>query len=263
MTQQEIVCRQSLTCRCEQTVVPHAVAEEQEVARHVSLCCGAVVEHLQVTAVGVGIGCAASKLVVQLIGGHDVHAQSVALTVEVGQSLCLLEQLLAGRYYYDHVGLRVGMMVLVRYVIDILGRFHPRRERRHRQRLVPCDLHKVEVHVGTSQVLQRYDVVVLEVCRREGEGLLTTFAVLRIGGALAHDGDGHYALRLIVEQHLHLGSCRRCGRDGERGLCGVGVAAKLYLLRLSRTHGLGVEEVTSALHPRKAVGLMKRVIIIR
>ena len=118
---QQIVVGRSLTpVGGKHTVVPGPVAEEQQIARHVGLALSTVVEHLQVAAVGVGVGCAAAELVEELVGRHDAHAQRIALLVQSLQSLGLRQQFLRRRNDDDHIGGSVGMMVLIGDAIDKL-----------------------------------------------------------------------------------------------------------------------------------------------
>ena len=44
-------------------VIPHAIAEKQQVTGHIGVGLGAVIEHLEVPTVSVGIGCATGKLI--------------------------------------------------------------------------------------------------------------------------------------------------------------------------------------------------------
>ena len=97
----------------EHAVVPYATAEEQQIAGQVGVGGRAVVEHLQVAAVGVGIGRAAAELIVELIGLDDAHAQTVVLLVETCEPLCLLQVFTRGGDDDHHVCGSVGMMVLV------------------------------------------------------------------------------------------------------------------------------------------------------
>ena len=91
VAQQIVVGIETAAVAGEHAVVPHAASEEQQIAGQVSVGRSAVVEHLQVASVGVGIGRAAAELIVELIGLDDAHAQTVVLLVEVSQSLCLLQ----------------------------------------------------------------------------------------------------------------------------------------------------------------------------
>ena len=120
-SQQVVVGVEAATVGGEHTVVPHAVAEEQQKAWPVGIRSSPVVEHLQVAAVGIGIGRAARELVVELVGRHYAHPHLVEHGVEVGQALCLSEHLLVGGDYYHHVGRAVGMMVLVGYGMEYFG----------------------------------------------------------------------------------------------------------------------------------------------
>ena len=91
MAEQIVIGIEGAAVAGEHAVVPYATAEEQQIAGQVRVGGGAVVEHLQIAAVGVGIGCAAAKFIVELIGLDDAHAQTVVFLVEVSQSLCLLQ----------------------------------------------------------------------------------------------------------------------------------------------------------------------------
>ena len=75
-------------------VIPYAVAEEQEIFRHVSLALRLIGKHAQVAAVGVGIGGTARKFVIEFIGRHNGNAQSVVLFMKIFQSLSLFQQFL-------------------------------------------------------------------------------------------------------------------------------------------------------------------------
>ena len=59
MAKQEIVGREAPTLGRVHAVVPHAVSEKQQITRHVAFGLGAVVQHLEVPPVGVGIRSAA------------------------------------------------------------------------------------------------------------------------------------------------------------------------------------------------------------
>ena len=119
IAQQEIVGGIVLPARGKHPVVPGTVAEEQQVAGHILVALRTVVEHLQVAAVGIGIGGAAGELVVEFVGGNDIHAQRVLLAVILCQTLCLCQELLRCGDDDDHIGRCVGMVVLVGDVMDV------------------------------------------------------------------------------------------------------------------------------------------------
>ena len=87
--EQVVVGRGLSPVAAEHAVIPCAVAEEQQEARFVGLGFGTVVEHLQIALVGGGIGGSAGELVIELIGRHNAHAQTVMGAVELGQPLGL------------------------------------------------------------------------------------------------------------------------------------------------------------------------------
>ena len=121
MTQQEIVLTETRTLLRVHAVVPHAVAKQQQVRRHVGLCLCAVVEHLQIAAVCVGVGRTARKFVIQFVGRHYAHPHAVFLLVQFLYALRLSRKSGRGGHYDNHVGSLVGMMILVGYVIHIFG----------------------------------------------------------------------------------------------------------------------------------------------
>ena len=120
-TQQIVVSIEQTGIGRAHAVVPYAVAKQQQILGHVGLSLRTVVEHLQVAPVGIGIGRTARKLVVQLVGRHDVHPQAIMRLVEVFEPLGLGKEFLTGGDDDDHVGGRVGMVVLVGDAVHILG----------------------------------------------------------------------------------------------------------------------------------------------
>ena len=119
IAKQEIVGRVALPGWRQHAVVPGTVAQQQQEAGHVVVSLCTVVEHLHIAAIGVSIGCTAGELVEELVGRYDVDAQTVFLFVELLQTFGLCQQLLSGGYDNHHVGSFVGMVVLVRDVIDV------------------------------------------------------------------------------------------------------------------------------------------------
>ena len=77
-----------------------------------------VVEHLQETTVGGGVGCAAGEFVVDLVGAEDSDAQAVEFTVHCCQPLGLGVEDAAGRGNDDHIEGVHGMEVLVGDIAD-------------------------------------------------------------------------------------------------------------------------------------------------
>ena len=118
-SQQEVIGIQGCTVGSQHPVVPHTVAKQQQRLGQVLLVGSPVIEHLHVAAIGIGIGRAAGKLVVELVGRHDVHPQTVVRGMEVGQPLCLCQQMLARRNDNHQIGGAVGMMVLIHNAIEI------------------------------------------------------------------------------------------------------------------------------------------------
>ena len=94
IAEQQVVGGKAAAVGGEQAVVPLAVAEEKKVLGHVGLACGAVVEHLHIAPVGIGIGGAAGELVVDFVGGYDAHAHGVALLVHLRDALGLTKEFL-------------------------------------------------------------------------------------------------------------------------------------------------------------------------
>ena len=92
--QQVIVRIQGSATGGKHAVIPYAVAEEQEIFRHISLALRLIRKHAQVAAVGVGIGGTARKFVIEFIGRHDGNAQSVVLFMKFFQPLSLFQQFL-------------------------------------------------------------------------------------------------------------------------------------------------------------------------
>ena len=92
--QQIIVWIQGSATGGKHAVIPYAVAEEQEIFRHICLALRLIRKHAQVAAVGVGIGGTARKFVIEFIGRHDGNAQSVVLFMKFFQPLCLFQQFL-------------------------------------------------------------------------------------------------------------------------------------------------------------------------
>ena len=201
VAQQEVVGRAVLP-RCRQhAVVPRTVAQQQQVARHVVLRLRTVVEHLHVAAVGVGVRCTAGELVVQLVGGYDGDAQSVLLLVQGLQPLGLCQQLLCGGYDNHHVGSFVGMVVLVRDVIDVFRCGECLVAGRCAVGLLGVCRDVVQAHVGHPAVgCQRHLVGGLQVAH--GKGLL--------GGAhllvRPYRRNGYLAQLRAVQRHLHAAS---------------------------------------------------------
>ena len=92
--QQIIVWIQGSATGGKHAVIPYAVAEEQEIFRHICLALRLIGKHAQVAAVGVGIGGTARKFVIEFIGRHDGNAQSVVLFMKFFQPLSLFQQFL-------------------------------------------------------------------------------------------------------------------------------------------------------------------------
>ena len=92
--QQIIVWIQDSATGGKHAVIPYAVAEEQEIFRHIGLALRFIGKHAQVAAIGVGIGGTARKFVIEFIGRHDGNAQSVVLFMKFFQPLSLFQQFL-------------------------------------------------------------------------------------------------------------------------------------------------------------------------
>ena len=92
--QQVIVWIQDSATGGKHAVIPYAIAEEQEIFRHICLALRLIRKHAQVAAVGVGIGGTARKFVIEFIGRHNRNAQSVVLFMKFFQPLSLFQQFL-------------------------------------------------------------------------------------------------------------------------------------------------------------------------
>ena len=92
--QQVIVWIQDSATGGKHAVIPYAVAEEQEIFRHICLALRLIGKHAQVAAVGVGIGGTARKFVIEFISRHNRNAQSVVLFMKFFQPLSLFQQFL-------------------------------------------------------------------------------------------------------------------------------------------------------------------------
>ena len=143
--QQVVVGRHRAAVGGEHAVVPHAVAKKQQEAWHVLVVHGTVVEHLQVAAVGIGIGSTTGEFVEQFVCGHHFHSQTIVTAMEIGKPVGLRPEFLRCRYYYHHVDCAVGMQVLIGYVIYIFRRRVSPAQLRCRLGLCPCHRHEVQV----------------------------------------------------------------------------------------------------------------------
>ena len=150
ISQEEIVRIKALTIGSQHTVVPHTATEEQEILGCVLLRLCPVVEHLHIAPVGVGIRRSTRELIVELVSGHDVHAQRVMLLMKSSQALSLGKQFSRSGDNDDHVGLTVSMMILVGDIVHILGGRECAQEVRSRLRLIPGSRDIVETH-GTAR----------------------------------------------------------------------------------------------------------------
>ena len=92
--QQVIVRIQDSATGGKHAVIPYAIAEEQEIFRHICLALRLIGKHAQIAAVGVGIGGTARKFVIEFVGRHNGNTQSVVLFMKFFQSLCLFQQFL-------------------------------------------------------------------------------------------------------------------------------------------------------------------------
>ena len=121
IAKQEIVGSIACPCRGVHAVVPCAIAEKQQVLGHLSIAFSTVVEHFHVAAVGVGVGCAAGELIIQFVGRYNAHRQSVALLVHLLDAISLSRQFSCQWHDDDHIAGFVGMVVLIRDVVNIFG----------------------------------------------------------------------------------------------------------------------------------------------
>ena len=176
--EQIVVGRLGLPVSTQHAVVPGTVAKEQQVAGHVGLGLGTVVEHLQVAAIGIGVGRTTGELVEELVSRHNVDAHGVVLLVEGFQPLGLCHHTLRGRNNDDQVGRPVGVMVLIGDAVDIL-RSGERRGAQvgQRHRLVHGEHHVVGMHVTLARRLAQFYAVVGTHESCDVKGLLQQYAI--------------------------------------------------------------------------------------
>ena len=258
VAEQEVVGRALGPVDSEHAVVPGTIAEEQQIAGHVGLGLGTIVEHLQIAAIGVGIGGSAAELVKELVGRHDAHSQGIVLLVQLLQPLGLSTHFLRRGNDDDHIGSLVGMMILIGDAIDQLRRGKlvgrktgGRSSCRHGQRQI------VESHRGIAGLLPQTDGVAFakNALQVEGDGLnvgLRGLGNRRCDIHAAHHRIVHlYAHRSqsVVGHHHRQHAARVVSRQLVGGVC------------VSRHRRL-LEEVPPAVVPGKLLSLMQRVIVI-
>ena len=83
VTKQEIIWLIVLPRAGIHTIIPGTVAEEQEVAWHLTVVLRLVVQHLHIPSISVGIRCAAGELIIQFISRYDSGFQTIVLLMEV------------------------------------------------------------------------------------------------------------------------------------------------------------------------------------
>ena len=183
-TEQEVVGVATAPVGRAHAVVIGAVAEEQQVAGHLLVRLGAVVEHFHIPPVGRRIGRAAAELMIELVGRHDAHRQSVALLVQLFDALCLAQPFLRGGDDNHHIHCRVGMVVLVHQTVVERGFCEDsRRETGHRGGRI----------AGQCQVVQAQ---VLAAGLGDGHRIVALFQVVQAIGPCAGGG-----LRIGIERH--------------------------------------------------------------
>ena len=219
VAEQIVVGVESAAVAGEHAVVPHATSEEQQIARQVGIGGRAVIEHLQVAAVGIGVGCAAAELVVELISLDNAHAQAVVLLVETCEALCLLQIFTGGGDDDHHVRGCVGMMVLVGD-----GAYQRRCGEGGGEVGLRCGIAPRHRHVVQSErsAIHAHDFHgVVGVQRVDGIGgvALPTFVIVVVFSTA--EIDAHRAEYRVVEHDL----CRAglSGGDGHGELSGLGL----------------------------------------
>ena len=256
--EQEIVRIIAAPLRTVHAVVPGTVAIEQQVSGHIRLRRSPVVEHLHIAAIGRSVRGPARELIIQLIGRHDPHAQTVALLVQRLDAFSLCQPLLRGGDDDHHVHSPIGMMVLVRDVVHIF---------RFRQRS------RLEVGLVLGRIVHEGDIVQSEVCPR---GLGDTHRVLSLHDAVelifVHI---LLCLRIAVEVHalpdgahqrvvhLHLRLIVAVSRQGYSQRPGFSLGSQCIGPWCADGEELLVEEVAPTVIPRIVVHLVQAVIILR
>ena len=66
-TKQIIVCSSLSPFACVHPIIPRTIAEKQQITRHIGIGVGTVVQHFEITAIGIGIRRTTTKLVKKLV----------------------------------------------------------------------------------------------------------------------------------------------------------------------------------------------------
>ena len=262
MTEQVIIrIQQSAICR-EHPVVPYAVAEEQQILRHVSSRSRPVAQHPQIAAVGIGIGGTAGEFIIEFIGGHDIHAQPVVGFVEFLEPLCLLEQFLRGWDDDHHISSPVGMVILRSDAIHILGCRNLTSETGKRRRLLPGYGHIIQMNRSTAEWLYLDGILLPEILKRIGGAPFHTY---RIGTAAGIDRqlEAHGSQFLLVLPDLHLGVGTGGSSHHQLSPAASDRIGDDHLLGIAHLDGCRMEEIPSTLHPAEPIYFKKRMIIFR
>ena len=152
VAQEIVIGIQSLGCLGHHTVVPHTIAEKEEIAGHVGFRLRPVVEHLHETAVSRGVRCSGRELIVNLVGTHDGHPQAVQVAVGFGQPFGLGLKLATGRNEDNHVHGSRRMQILVAH-LSYIGRRRIVRIYVHRHILPRGIVHRHGVSIPRTRTL--------------------------------------------------------------------------------------------------------------
>ena len=262
MTEQVIIrIQQPAICR-EHPVVPYAVAEEQEILRHVSSRSRPVAQHPQIAAVGIGIGGTAGEFIIEFIGGHDIHAQPVVGFVEFLEPLCLPEQFLRGWDDDHHISSPVGMVILRSDAIHILGCRNLTSETGKRRRLLPGYGYIIQMDRSTAEWLYLDGILLPEILKRIGGA---PFHAYRIGTAagIGRQIEAHGSQFLLVLPDLHLGVGTGGSSHHQLSPAASGRIVDDHLLGVAHPDGYRMKEIPSTLHPAEPIYFIKRMIIFR
>ena len=176
------------------------------------------------------------------------------LLVEPREPLSLREPLSRRGYYYHHVGLLVGVQVLVGHPASVFRHGEGAFEVGRGRVLVPCRRHVVEPHRSARQHGEPH-----RVGPRRAHGHGVSAAVHAAVVVLAACRHAERARRLAVDADLRGGVGASRHAHGELAHCGALGMRERHRLALTHAHGRSVEEVAAAGIPAVAVFLVQAV----